>query len=389
VHIHGPIAAIISKLDILDRRSPVATRNFVNELWNNLPNNSIYMEMLSQVAETGGRTYPLLNYLLDSIWFPWEEHANALNRKPHSLIVDFFYTRRRMRSAFGDYVCDRLFPRVESFLVAVCGYAETIQFRGAVTEMTEFCDEIFRSTRAFPIMEVVRAVPEPKLLLAAAFLLSHFTEKRVVDALLAFCLGPEFLRRLAQALGESTELRAQALVVVRSLLSFPSQIGPLLPPESHDRVDIAGLLPFAWGVRMSGEGTQHLSAYVADARARIEACGVHRRLNVGDCGVFGSLVRLLGQYQELSLRMAFDVTNLVGLFVAMAPDLVNGELARAVRVVVERFDGVEVGELPTFDSPDTPQLRAALFLEFVKEILATVLAAQEIAAVGQSYCDEM
>jgi hypothetical protein len=382
VHIHEPIAAIISRLDLLDRRSPVATRSFVNELWNTLPNSPVYMEMLGQPSESG-RTYPLLDYLLDSIWFPWEEHANALNRKPHALIIDFFYRRPQLHLAFGPYVCDRLFARVVPFLVAVCGYAETVQFRGAVIEMTEFCDRVFRSTREFPMLEVVRKVPERKLFVGLAFLLAHFTEKRVVDALFGFCTEAGFLGHLAHALN-GPELRESALVLIRCLLNFEPGREAVLPFRCESRVDILGLLPANW--KIVGEGTQNLSAYVTEARVRA-ALYAGKRPEGGESEVYGALVRLLGQYRELGLQMALEVLSLVSLFVAIAPDLVNEELAEAVRAVVGTFHGIELGETPRFDAPDTPELRAALFLEFVKEIAGTVIAARETAVPDPEFCE--
>jgi hypothetical protein len=72
---------------------------------------------------------------------------------------------------------------------------------------------------------------------------------------------------------------------------------------------------------------------------------------------------------------------------AIAPDLINPDLANACRGVIESLKEVESFERVTENTRDSPQLRAAIFVEFAKEIHGTFIAAEQLSVNGALFAD--
>jgi hypothetical protein len=380
VQVHGPIGSLLSKLELLDRRAPQVTRKFVLEIWKTCERNPMFMELTGQDGPNG-RFYPLLNYMVNGIWFITDSQDNRVSAKTRNLIIDFFASQHKLRESYEDYVCSRLFPKIVDFLITVSGFVETVQFVGKVSSMTDFCDRLFRLTKPFPIIDVVKAV-ESQYSLAKryrllAFLLSHFSEERFIASLLQYCEVESFLGQLNDALDDPETVRS-ALTLVKTLLAFPQGREFLLPPISDARVDILSLIPPHWLAQ--SEGRYSLDAYAMDGVVKMEIYGIDVAINGRNPIVYRHLVQILKGFSAISIQVCLSLTEVIGTFLAISPDLINEDLADSARCIVESFNGIEAIGVPKLDSPDTPQLRVALFVEFAKEVHGTFIAAEQIAS---------
>jgi hypothetical protein len=335
----------------------------------------MYMEMLGQNG-TCGREYPLLDYLVNGVWFPDGREGKGIVH-PRNLLRDFFVLSPALRDLYGEYVCDRLFPKLVEFLITVCGWVETLQFFGKVSSMTDFCDEIFHFSREFPITEVVHAIEQTssiqKKYLALSFLLSNFSEPRVIASLLDYCQNT--ISGLNSAI-ESAECGRSALALIRTLLTFSSAQEFVLPPKSDSSVDVLSLIPPQWLVH--GEGKYALDSYIADASARIDVFGGDRP-NGRNSELWLHLLHFLKDFRQLPIKNCMALTGLITLALSIAPDLINADLADSIRCIVESFNEKESVSVPAVGDIDTVAVRTGLFVEFAKEIHATFIASEQSA----------
>jgi hypothetical protein len=364
--IHRPVATVVSKLDRMDRACPHATREFIRDVWKQCHDNPIYMDMLSQ-REATARVYPVLDYLVNSIWIPWPPQGEKRPLNARELLRDFFGSPSELLAAHGNYVCNLLFPKLTEFLIGVCGYVETLQFSGKVSAMAEFCDNIFHCAREFPIMDVItdvqRRLPPSNLFLALAFLLSHFSEPRLIGTILNFC---ESIADILDDFLEVADTRPAVLALLKCLFTYRQFHAFLLPPSCDAPGDILRRIPSEWMIQSDSE------VYTTEADARINAFGGDRASG-RNLVMYSHLLKILRQFRELPMQMCLSLTGLIALIVAVAPDLINNELADSIGNVVVSFAGVGLNEVIALDQ-ESSELRLMVFREFVKEVAATSVA---------------
>jgi hypothetical protein len=370
--VHRPVAALLAKLDILDRKSPRATREFAADIWKSCVYSPIVVELLAS-----GGSYPILDFIAGSIW-TWSPLNDGAFR-PRDIVFQLFVSQGRLSQSFGRYICDRLFPKFCDFLVSVLGCVETFQFTGRVTALVDWFDELLMIAPPFPIDRVLAFVAQSltpaKRHLSLSWLLSHFAERRLNGAVLAFCLRSDFIGELASSLAD-LRTAPQALVLLKQLVLCPPAQEMLFPPPCVSAADVLSLLPLAWIVECDGPAGP--DAYAADASVRIQALGTARPAGT-DRRVFDAVLELLGRFADMPVRLCLSVTQLVAIMIAIAPDLINAELAGACRRVVEALRDVGDVRAEAARCEDSPRARAAVFAEFAKEIHGTFIAAEQLA----------
>jgi hypothetical protein len=139
---------------------------------------------------------------------------------------------------------------------------------------------------------------------------------------------------------------------------------------------VLSLLPLAWIVECDGPTSP--DAYAADASIRIRALATGRPAGT-DGRIFAALLALLARFAHMPVRLCLSVTQLVAMMIAVAPDLINAELADACTKVVEALRDVGDVRAEAATSEDSPRARAAVFAEFAKEIHGTFIAAEQFA----------
>jgi hypothetical protein len=202
--------------------------------------------------------------------------------------------------------------------------------------------------------------------------LSSFAEPRFIKKVLEVILMPDNLNELTESLGDQEKGRT-AVVLFKALLLHGTAHPLLFPPLCESTADVLSLVPLAWMVEC--EGWYSPDVYIAEASRTIKALGIDRPIGRNP-EPFRRLIGLLTKFREIPLELVLSLTKVISMMLAIAPDLINADLAAACALVIGSLREVESFEPATESTPDSPQLRAAIFVEFAKEIHGTFIAAE-------------
>jgi hypothetical protein len=134
------------------------------------------------------------------------------------------------------------------------------------------------------------------------------------------------------------------------------------------------------------EGSFAPDVYAADASRRIRAFGIDRPIGQNP-EPFRKLIGLLTKFKDVPYELLLSLTKVISMMLAIAPDLINADLAAACAVVIESLREVESFEPVTESTRDSPSLRAAIFVEFAKEIHGTFIAAEQLVLTASLFDD--
>jgi hypothetical protein len=370
VSVHRPFTKFLTLLPMLCLKDPTHTLEFASDLWNNVKDFPLALELISSDNEQ-----PLVDFFCLTSFAPGEN--GELSRSALLSVAGLEIQK------FQDYLEARYFPQLATFILntALCG--STIQFNGSLSSLTEWIDFLLLQVDKFPcevLLKGISEVPESQRILAIAFLLSFFSADAIVRPIGDFALSVEFLTSVESALKNSEAPADQKSAVAFLKIVFESELdlGPLLPPPAPNPSGILSLLPPRWLAGL--EGSTDMSAYEADAMVRLQFFS-GRHSTRSDSGIFGALLGLLARFKNIPLSLGLSATKAITGFLSLAPDLIGAELAAAFAAAVESLTEVRELALPGETMPDSPELRAIVLTEFGKEVHATFVASERLGAI--------
>ncbi|OHS99128.1 hypothetical protein TRFO_34535 [Tritrichomonas foetus] len=405
VSVHTPITNILSKLESLDHKCPKETREFASNIWETCKRRPILLEMMA-VTKSKERTFPLLDFFCAASFTLTE-----IGLKSREIILFLFNKPENsepMPEHFGKYVCSKLFPQFVEFLQAVSSYVSTIQFGGSMTSTIQWIDQLLMVTNvSFPIEQIYQVfseLPPFKRNLATSFYLSFFSSHEIVKYSIDYAIS--HLDDIIVCLSsDNNQDNNSALTLIKIMLTFPATFPYLIPPVSEHPADILSLVPLQWLLQC--EGSSGTEAYVTDSIQRIDVLGIRRKPenesnqnsshdNIkndqvkvsdnngasGNSDIFIKLLTVFKRFDTLSIHIALLLTQVLAYYFAIAPDLINTDLADAFKAAVNKYSDVEAFSL-TFNenTNDSPELRAAILSEFAKEIHGTFIASEKITTI--------
>jgi hypothetical protein len=358
IQVHSPLAYLVSRLEQLDGRAPVPTREFASELWRICKRTPLKVELL-RIHTAPADQYPILDYFLRSVWLPV---AGDIDFNPRKVVVSIF-ERSELRGPFGGYMAKKLFPELERFLIVMGRYAQTVQFPGKISGVIQWCNELFHVAPDFPIRETIGVICREFTVfqkqLAFALFLSSFVEENVIDALLDVALSEEFLNEVLDSI-EVPETALSAIPLIQTLLYKTRSREFVLPPVSaNPALPILDLLPPQWREAVAPppkvEPLQQLRRSLSGPIGR----------PVGrDPRFYRKFLSLLPRFRELPYRLALSLVGILQEYLRIAHDLLDKELGDACQAVIDQLGDVEAKE----EDADSPRLRAFVFAGFLTAI---------------------
>lgn len=372
--VHRPFSKLLSLLPKLYLKGRSQTREFADNLWNIANKSSIVLEMMALDEHL-----PLVDFFCMCALLPGEEGNSA--RTAIRLIM----TDDKLPDAFKDYVKTYFFPMVTDFIIRTASCIVSLQFKGSLSRLIEWIDDLLCFSADFPIEKVLNSVADSGLsqeILTVTFLLSFFVAKSVTSKVRQLAFSRGFAGKIVQAL-KSDDIgdKKSALAFLKiAFMSSTTKLVNLLPPQCNEQADVLSILPSLW---LDGcEGTTGMDAYEKDAIARIQYFARKGRKNGSNGEVFAAVLEILGQFKTIPLSMCMSVTKVITLFVTFAPDLISTQLTDAYRKAVEDLSEVRSCEISSDEYKDSPELRAAILVEFGKELHTTFVAAEKIKATN-------
>lgn len=351
IAIHSAVAVVMSQMEFLDRKCPRDARPFVTSLCERVESNPIIIELLF-CGSGAEKTLPLLDYLASAVVSTSESGTFA-----RDFIQRVFFAKTTISRQYGSYLRTRLYPILVSLLFSIAGYCQTIQFEGSVTKILNWCERLFLFDDDFPIEKVFERLacdssPSERFS-AMSFFLSRFVGSETIRLkAITSCIQNRFVDLLVESFASPDEcLVRSAMSMVLLLLNFECGRIVLLPPFCETMIDVMYLVPASWFERESW--WRPVSDSVVCARKGREG---------GQSGsLYMALLRILARFGELEQLTCEAFVKLMTVWFAMAPDLMNRELADAL---VEAVTGGEV--------------RRVMIIRFVKDMHEKFVAAAKL-----------
>lgn len=381
VSIHSPITKILSKLESLDHKCPKETRDFAIDVWSTCCKKPILLDIMS-IQKGNSVSFPLLDFFCSA-----SMTLTEIGLKSRDFLLVLFNkdpnAQDPMPDSFGKYVCQHLYPQLIDFLQAVSGYVSTIQFNGTMTSTMQWIDNLFLVAGGFQMQNVINSfsnLPTFKKHLAASFFLSFFTSSDVKVPVLKYATSQSHINDIILCLNsENAKDQKSAILLLKTLLTIPDSFPFIFPPVCDSPADILSFIPPQWLVQ--SEGTSSTDAYITDATNRISSLGPRpdrSEINSNN-NIFPTLLSMFRRFSSLTVHVDLELTKLLSMFMALAPDLINTDFAEAFKSVVSNYNDVEsISNEIKEDALDSPQLRASILAEFGKEIHGTFVASEKI-----------
>lgn len=394
VSIHSPITKLLSKLETLDHKCPKETRDFAVEVWEACCKKPILLDIMS-IQKGDIISFPLLDFFCSA-----SMTLTEIGLKSRAFLLVLFNNNKDennqqnvMPESFGKYVCQHLYPQLVEFLQAVSGYASTIQFHGSMTSTIQWLDDLFLVAGGFPMQNVINSfsdLPPFKRNLAVSFYLSFFTSNDVKKPVLEYATSQTHIKNIIFCMNsENAKDQKSSIILLKTLLTIPESFPSIFPPISKSHGDILSLIPPQWLVK--SEGASSTEAYVTDATNRI--CSYTSRPQIDEKNsnnsiIYSTVLSMFQRFSLIAIHVALELTKLLSMFMAIAPDLIDAEFAETFKTVVSHYCDVEsISNEIKDDAIDSPELRASILAEFGKEIHATFIASEKMDALN-SYSKE-
>lgn len=379
ISIHVPITKILSKLESLNHKCPKETYNFACDVWAACLKQPILLEVLVIQREGQNSICPLLDFFCAASFT-----LSEIGLKSRDFLLFLFCTPEGVPpfdEQFHQYVTDRLYPQFVSFLISVSGFASTIQFDGSMSATIKWIDQLIFHAGEFPIQTVLDSfisLSNFKRNLAVSFFLSFFSQSEITDAILKY--STDHISDIIDCLksNDSTDINS-ALTLLKTLISFSSLYPILLPPSSGQSIDILSLIP--QNLLIQNEGSTSIDAYIDDAAQRILSFRNQKepQREHGDNTIYKLILNTFTQFSQLSIHTSLELTKLLSLIMAIAPDLMNEEFATVFSAVIQEYNTITPKTLKIDDNTqDSPELRASILVEFGKEIHGTFIAFERL-----------
>jgi len=270
---------------------------------------------------------------------------------------------------FVPYMKLKLFPVVIEIITTAAGLLKTIQFNGSMTELLSWSNQLALRSTDFPGDLVLTSINTESPLLVEAFLLSFFDAPSIVQPVLEATTSESNLALVRDKLvsNDEQDIREAILLLKTIAICDKPPLERILPPGDSRIVDVLGCLPSGWLIEC--DGPTSLDAYISDAMDRITVIGNWKGENEE---IVPSIVRLLQKFDDLPLDLCLSFTQLIVIFAAASPNIINEELIENFKSAVEHYANVETFSLPDGTEGDSPEVRAAILAEFGKELHSTL-----------------
>jgi hypothetical protein len=369
ISVHRPFTKFLTLLPVLCLRDPRVTREFANNLWNAAKSSPLMLEMMSSEKEL-----PLIDFFCLTALTPGAD--GDLSRS-----VIYSISVEKELSKFRDYLKVRFFPELAQFILNAAADGSTFQFSGSLSGLIEWIDHLLVTADNFPIDLTLKAVGElgrGQQVIAVSFLLACFTADSILGPTGGMATSREFLSTVADCLKSSDESdQKSALAFLRVVFESDVPMADLLPPRAENQTDVLSCLPAPWLVGL--EGSTGMAAYDGDALTRLQYFGGDR-IDGTNPDLFRAVLDLLRKFKTIPLPECLSVTKVITSFVSSAPDLISDDLAGAFVDAIASLTDVSVIDIADHQLIDSPELRAALLVEFAKELHATFIASEKLKA---------
>lgn len=371
VAVHSALAAVLCKLDFLNRKCESETLEFVENLWRKMEEDPIQFELLA-VQKGDGRCFPILDYFVATAF-----STSTNGRVCRSIIEKLMMRQTELGRLYSHYLKQKLFPRFTELLISVSGYAQTVAFRGIMTAFMEWFDNIITYTPDFDIGNIFSFV-ETKLspykrLLAMAFFVSTFHSETVHKAAVQFCVTEKMMSEIVESCrSDHDDLVRAAIALISQLIKCKEIAAEILPPKCDKGAHILSIIPVEWLMESEGDAAQ--AAYSRSAAILREVYGDDGRMDGKNSQIYDALLFILSRFSVLSLPTCLALTRVISLFHTVAPDLINEDLASVLSTVVAEFEGVVPAPSINVNVPATPEVRARILAEFAKEVNGTYVS---------------
>jgi hypothetical protein len=371
ISVHRPFTQFLTLLPVLCLRDPETTRQFASDLWNTVKTSPLMLEMMSSEKEL-----PLIDFFCLTALTPGAD--GELSRSAvYSISV------QKELSKFRDYLTLRFFPELAGFLLNAAADGSTFQFSGSLSGLIDWIDRLLLTADDFPFDLILKGVGElgnGQQVLAVSFLLACFTADAILGPARRMATSREFLSTVARCLKSSDETdQKSALAFLRVVFDSDLPMADLMPSRAENQTDVLSCLPAPWLVGL--EGSTGMRAYDADALTRLQYFG-SGRIDGTNPELFGAVLDLFKRFKTIPLVECLSVTKVITSFVSSAPDLISDELTGAFAEAVASLADVSVIDITNERPVDSPELRAALLVEFGKEIHATFVTSEKLNALA-------
>ena len=377
ISVHDPITTVLSKLESLDHKCPKDTREFSLNVWKACKSNVLLMEMTALHHETK-ITYPLLDFFINASLTHTEIGLKA--RDILLFIVSKHEHGPEFPDFYGQYVCKHIYPHFVLILQDITGYVFTLQFNGSLSSLIHWMDQLLMLSSNFPIDSVFTILDNLmtfKKNLAVSFYLSYFTSKEILKYAIEY--ATHHLDDVMSCLNsESSQDFNSSIALLKTMLHVKEILPYIIPPSSNEPLDILSCLPSSWSSLINVIQNSSIE-YVSDAFPRMEVLGAKRSECNGDSNIYNRLLEILRKSQSISIHDILAITRIIAMFASVAPDLINNALVDSLKEALQQYDNIqalttEINE----EVPDTPELRASILVEFVKEIHSIYIATQTL-----------
>ena len=387
ISIHQPFALVASKLEDIYPVASEAVIQFISEVWNKSKKSPLMLEMMS-FRDQNKISYPLLDFFCTASLNPGE--VGVISREcVLYIIAQNDDPENKFDSVFVDYLITPLYQSITQFLISTCDCVPTMQFKGSVSTLLSWIDQLIMRTNTFDpskVIEHVLSLDTPLKLFSLAFLLNYFTSQKIVDPVKEIVKKQETLDLITDSLDNGNEDTLKAAIsLVKAMLFSSDLLEYILPPPNEDRVDVLSFMPPSWLDQI--DGSSSLEAYEEDACTRIKIVNVN--VKGTNEQFFSHVCKLLTRIQTLPLRTLLSVTHIIALFIAAEPSCIGGDLAEAFEEACLALKDVQIVLQINQSTVDSPEVRAAILAECGKEIHATYLAHEKFVASNHLFEEDL
>ncbi len=329
--VHKAITKVIASLDLLNWKCPRQVACFVRHIYTKLAAEPVTFELLMQ-QEEGKNKSPIIEFLALGCTC-----VDSTGRYAREFIEKMFFQENDFQRRYGSEMREALYPVLLKLFVEISGFAQTIDFKGSIIGTTvEWCDRLFQFNQDFEIEkvyeEIVKGLSLQKKLRAMAFWLDHIVRSdKMRTRTLNFCIQP----RLLDAIGEACESHQEdtylsAFDLLLLLLNFDSARRVLLPPYSLESIDIMNAVPKEWQVTSN----PHESISKDIVKVKCD------RPTSSNIRIYGALIEIYRKFGSATADSNSQLTKIISLFYAWAPDLINMELLEATKEAYSTLENV-------------------------------------------------
>ncbi|EAY14738.1 hypothetical protein TVAG_038460 [Trichomonas vaginalis G3] len=385
ITVHRPFSLVVSKLESVYAKTPGVVEEFIKGVWGQCKKSPLMLEMIT-IPSSQGISYPLLDFLAIAAFNPDE-----IGMHSREAILYIFSTADdpeiKIHESIPQYLLKQLEGSIESYLKNVCECVPTIQFSGSSTVLLSWIDQLIIRTNTVDIQSIlshVKSLDITRRLGSLALLLNFFINKVISEAVIKEVQSKETIDLIVSALdSKNDDSIKSSLLLIKSMLLNNETIAYIIPPTKDERIDVLSFMPPSWLIEI--DGSSSISAYEADAVNRINIIS-HVQGKNND--LFPHVAALLKNAKTMPLRELLSLTSVLSLFTAAESSLIGSCLAENFEAAVNQLSEVQIFELPSENSKDGPEVRAAILAEFGKEIHATFTAHEKFNSVKKAFDDE-